>query len=48
GYLTGQQAQRDISQYLMGHYNWIRPHHFNDGLAPAKAEEKLKAFSGIS
>lgn len=25
GYLTGQQAQRDISQYLMNHYNWIRP-----------------------
>lgn len=42
GYLTGQQAQRDISQYL------IRPHQFNDGLAPAKAEEKLKTVSGIS
>ncbi|MCL8308869.1 MULTISPECIES: IS3 family transposase [Pseudomonas] len=48
GYLTGQQAQRDIGQYLMGHYNWIRPHLFNDGLAPAKAEEKLKTVSGIS
>ncbi len=24
GYLTGQQAQRDIGQYLMSHYNWIR------------------------
>ncbi len=48
GYLTGQQAQRDISQYLMDHYNWIRPHQFNDGLAPAKAEEKLKTVSGIS
>lgn len=48
GYLTGQQAQRDISQYLMSHYNCIRPHQFNDGLAPAKAEEKLKTVSGIS
>lgn len=48
GYLTGQQAQRDISQYLMSHYNWIRPHQFNDGLAPAKAEEKLKTVSGMS
>lgn len=48
GYLTGQQAQRDISQYLMGHYNWIRSHQFNDGLAPAKAEEKLKTVSGMS
>ncbi len=31
GYLTGQQAQQDISQYLMSHFNWIRPHQFNDG-----------------
>ncbi|MBC3468926.1 integrase core domain-containing protein, partial [Pseudomonas sp. RW10S2] len=48
GYLAGQQAQRDIGQYLMSHYNWIRPHQFNDGLAPAKAEEKLKTVSGMS
>lgn len=39
GYLIGQQAQRDISQNLMTYYNWIRLHQFNDGLAPAKAEE---------
>ena len=45
GCLTGQQAQRDIGQYLMSHYNWIRPHQFNDGLAAAKAEEKLKTVS---
>ncbi|MBK5010098.1 transposase [Pseudomonas sp. S60] len=43
-----QQAQRDISLYLMDHYNWIRPHQFNHGLAPAKAEEKLKTVSEIS
>lgn len=48
GYMTGQHAQRDISQYLMHHYNWIRPHQFNDGLAPAKTEENLKTVSGIS
>lgn len=48
GYLTGQHAQRDISLYLMDHYNWVRPHQFNDGLAPAKAEKKLKTLSGIS
>jgi len=46
--LTGQQAQRDISQYLMHYYNWIRPHQFNDGLAPAQAEKKLNVVSGIS
>ena len=46
GYLSAQQAQRDISHYLMHHYNWIRPHPFNDGLAPAKTEEKLKTVPG--
>ncbi|NKI72811.1 IS3 family transposase [Collimonas pratensis] len=48
GYMTAQQAHRDISHYLMQRYNWIRPHQFNDGLAPAVAEEKLNAVSGIT
>ncbi len=48
GYMTGQQTQRDICRYLMHHYNWIRPHRFNNGLAPAQAEEKLNVVSGIS
>lgn len=48
GYMSVQQAQRDISQYLMHRYNWIRPHTFNGGLAPAQAEKKLNALSGIS
>ncbi|MCO3646595.1 hypothetical protein FA148_28245, partial [Pseudomonas aeruginosa] len=26
GYLTAQEAQRDISHYLMHRYNWIRGH----------------------
>jgi len=26
GYLTAQQAQRDISYYLMHRYSWVRPH----------------------
>ncbi|RKF98321.1 hypothetical protein CKA44_29295, partial [Pseudomonas aeruginosa] len=36
-----------ISHYLMHRYNWIRPHQFNDGLAPAVAEEKLNPLSGM-
>ena len=48
GNRTAQEAQRDISHFLMHRYNWIRPHQFNDGLAPARAEEKLKVVSGIS
>ncbi|WP_447404456.1 IS3-like element IS222 family transposase [Pseudomonas aeruginosa] len=47
GYLTAQEAQRDISHYLMHRYNWIRPHQFNDGLPPAVAEEKLSPLSGM-
>ncbi|MCI3945411.1 hypothetical protein BW686_04930 [Pseudomonas syringae] len=26
GYMTAQEARRDISYYLMPLYNWIRPH----------------------
>ncbi|PRD30520.1 UNVERIFIED_CONTAM: insO2 [Trichonephila clavipes] len=48
GYMTAQEAHRDISHYLMHRYNWIRPHQLNDGLAPAVAEEKLKTVSGMS
>ncbi|MBG4488447.1 IS3 family transposase, partial [Pseudomonas aeruginosa] len=47
GYLTAQEAQRDISHYLMHRYNWFRPHQFNDGLPPAVAEEKLNPLSGM-
>ncbi|MGK9063772.1 IS3 family transposase [Stutzerimonas chloritidismutans] len=47
GYLTAQEAQRDISHYLMHRYNWIRPHQFNGGLPPAVAEEKLNPLSGM-
>ncbi|MDN4547002.1 IS3 family transposase [Pseudomonas sp. C32] len=48
GYMTAQEANRDISYYLMHRYNWIRPHQFNNGLAPAQAEKKLNVVSGIS
>ncbi|MCY0109949.1 IS3 family transposase [Pseudomonas monsensis] len=48
GYMTAQEANRDISHYLMHRYNWIRPHQFNNGLAPAQAEKKLNVVSGIS
>jgi putative transposase len=47
-YMTAAEAHRDISYYLMQRYNRIRPHQFNDGVAPAVAEEKLNAVSGVS
>ena len=46
--MSVQQAQRDISHYLMHRYNWIRPHTLNGGLAPAQAEKKFNVVSGIS
>ena len=48
GYVSAQQAQRDIAHYPLHSYNWQRPHQFNNGLAPAVAEEKLKTVSAMS
>ncbi len=41
GYMTAPEAHRDISHYLMQRRNWLKPHQFNEGLAPAIAEKKL-------
>lgn len=48
GYRNMSEAMRDVSYYLMDYYNWQRPHQFNDGLPPAKAENLSKPVSGIS
>lgn len=48
GYMTAQEAHRDINHYLMHRYNWIRPHQFNDRLASARVEKKLNVVFGIS
>ena len=48
GYASLEQAKSDISGYLMGYYNYQRPHSFNQGLAPAIAEEKPYLPSRIS
>lgn len=48
GYMSKAEAQRDISFYLMDYYNWSRPHQFNNGVPPAKAEALSNLLSGIS
>ena len=48
GYLSCEQAQQDISDYLMRHYNYERPHQHHQGLSPVVAEEKLNLLSGNS
>jgi putative transposase len=45
-YTSFEEAKRDIGSYLMGYYNWQRPHSYNDGTAPAVVEEKLNLSSG--
>ena len=32
----------------MDYYNWLRPHQYNNGMAPSRAEENLNLLSGIS
>ena len=48
GYMTKNEAAKDIGLYLMDHYNWRRPHQYNKGVPPAKAENLPKILSGIS
>ncbi|WP_423710046.1 hypothetical protein [Undibacterium sp. WLX3042] len=44
---VGHIARQHSGQGLMHRYNWIRPHQFNQGLAPAVTEEKLNVVSGM-
>lgn len=47
GYRSLNEAKRDVGYYLMNYYNWERPHQFNNGLPPAKAEKLTKRVSGF-
>jgi putative transposase len=47
GYPDLSDASKDLSYYLMDYYNWIRPHSFNEGVPPAKAETLSKSLSGF-
>ncbi|HIC8840568.1 IS3 family transposase [Aeromonas veronii] len=48
GYMSLREAKRDISYYLMDYYNWRRPHQYNNGIPPAKAEVRPNQESGFS
>jgi putative transposase len=48
GYVSKNEAAKDIGYYLMDYYNWRRPHQFNDGVPPAKAELQPNFLSGFS
>ena len=47
-YVTKNEAAKDIGLYLMGHYNWRRPHQFNNRVPSGKAENLPKFLSEIS
>jgi len=41
-YRTREEAEQDIGHYLMTYFNWQRPHSYNGGLSPGKAENYLQ------
>jgi putative transposase len=47
GYRTAQEAQRDISYFLMHRYNWIRPHQFNGGWRQLGPKKNLTSCPGL-
>jgi len=47
GYDSESEAKRDLSFYLMDYYNWARPHTFNEGVLPAKAENLSKPLDFV-
>jgi len=40
GYLSFNEVQAPLTQYIVGYYILHRPHQYNDGLPPNKAEAK--------
>ena len=47
GYMSFQDAKRDISYYLMDYYNWRSPHQHYGGIPPAEAENRFNRVSGF-
>jgi putative transposase len=45
GYQNFEQARSDVSRYISGYYSSNRPHTFNGGLTPAKAEAEYQTAS---
>nr|UVN17728.1 Integrase core domain protein [Xenorhabdus vietnamensis] len=48
GYQDMHEAIRDITQYLGGYYNYVRPHSFNGGRSPVEYEKQWKAAKNLS
>ncbi|OTA14142.1 transposase OrfAB, subunit B [Xenorhabdus vietnamensis] len=48
GYVDIHEAIRDITHYLGGYYNPIRPHSFNRGISPAEHEKQWEEARKVS
>ncbi|WP_422646058.1 IS3 family transposase [Xenorhabdus kozodoii] len=48
GYRDIHEAIRDITDYLGGYYNHIRPHSFNGGISPAEYERLWEEARNVS
>jgi len=42
GYISYEEVQVSITTYIAGYYNQHRPHQFNAGLSPIRAEQEFK------
>ncbi|EJL6416806.1 DDE-type integrase/transposase/recombinase, partial [Vibrio cholerae] len=40
GYRNFTEAKLAITQYILGYYSNIRPHHYNGGLSPNESERR--------
>lgn len=48
GYWSAEEVKRDVSLYLSGYYNRVRPHKYNSGLPPAEKERQTKRACNLN
>jgi hypothetical protein len=41
GYLNFNEAERSITNYILGYYSCARPHQHNNGMSPNEVEKDL-------
>ena len=41
GYMSFREAKQDVTDYIIGYYCEVRPHHYNAGLSPNESERRF-------
>ena len=41
GYKSFSEAKQDVTDYIIGYYCEVRPHHYNAGLSPNESERRF-------